>query len=264
MTHSTLKGFGNPSENGQINYPRSFSRLFARVNDQEKFYFHLFDHLDPTQTDVTGVHLKLVDLFDSYLTTNYDSPIEVAYRNQHNSELMKHYFSPHGLHNLKNCVVYLHGHKDINFCVIKEEDYNYFYPSISNKPGFPILENFLKEVFYKRSVIFVGFSFDDHYIEDFLRYLYSLKPFPNTHYWLIDESADSYRDIINKVSELTKLGKNVEASAKKTTFYDGQLNIKPIVYKKGSHIFVQRLFDKLIDTTPVAMTPGVISGIPKG
>jgi hypothetical protein len=250
---------------GSVDYPVSFSRLFYGSQDQSKFYSELFKIIEPTKTSATFFHKRLVQAFGSYITTNYDSPIEEAFVDTYpDRKLIKHYFSCYGLNNIDGCIVYLHGHKDINFCVIKSEDYNYFYPSIGDKSGgIPIVEDFLTEVFTRRSIIFVGFSFNDKYIEKLLRYIHARETLRFPHYWLLSESLKSYESIKQKSDKLKSSGDIKQAEYVLSQFYSGQMNIKPIVYKEDYHIFAEKLFQKLGELKPVDTTPGVISGIPR-
>ena len=248
--------------NGKVDYPKIFSNLCKKIGDKEQFYKKLFEHLRPTQTEITGFHLKLVDLFHAYVTTNYDSPIEIAFKNQHKTELRKYFFSCYGTNNLKDCVVYLHGHKEINFCIIKTEDYDYFYPSVNKKNGIPILEDFLSEIFTEKNIIFCGFSFDDFYLENFISYLHAMKPIENCHYWLLSESVEAFREIMKKADEYNRAGKSDEATAVVSSFFHGKMNIKPIVYKQGEHIFIEKLFEILIKSLPTTIASGKVSALP--
>lgn len=248
--------------NGKVNYPKTFSNLYKRLNDKEIFFKRLFENIRPTQTELTGFHLKLVDLFYAYITTNYDSPIEIAFKNQNKKELKKYIFSCYGMNNLKDCIVYLHGHKDINFCIIKTEDYDYFYPTASKKNGIPILEDFLSEIFTNKNVIFIGFSFNDFYLEKFLSHLYAVKPFKGYHYWLLSESMDIYHEVIQRAEEYKKSDLTDKANAEISDFFHGKMNIKPIVYKQGEHIFVEKLFQKLIEALPPSIITNEVSGVP--
>lgn len=252
--------------NGKVNYPKTFSNLFKKLDKagitREQSYKKLFHCIKPTKTEATWFHLKLVDLFSSYITTNYDSPIEKAFENQRGRQVKKYFFSCYGTNNLKECIVYLHGHKEINFCIIKTEDYDYFYPTVSKKNGIPILEDFLSEIFINKNVIFIGFSFDDLYIENFLSHLHATKPFNCCHYWLLSESLEIYREIMQRADKYKETGLSEEANAEISNFFHGKMNVKPIVYKENEHIFIEKLFQKLIESLPVPIESGEISGTP--
>ena len=251
---------------GRVDYPKTFSSLFKKLNatgvTAEQFYEKLFDCLKPTKTEATWFHLKLVKLFDAYITTNYDSPIEKAFEEHYRKTPTKYYFSCYGINNFKNCIVYLHGHKEINFCIIKTEDYDYFYPTVSKKAGIPILQEFLSEIFKKKNVIFVGFSFDDVYFEKFISHLHTMEPYRNCHYWLLSETAEAFIKIMQKAEEYRKLGSFDKATDEISNFFGGKMNIKPIVYKEGAHIFIELLFGKLMESLPAVITPGGVSGVP--
>lgn len=261
-----LKNFRKVKNDGKVDYPKLFSSLFKKLNKTgiatEEVYKKLFDCIKPTATEATWFHLKLVKLFHSYITTNYDSPIEKAFYEHRREPATKYFFSCYGINNFKDCIVYLHGHKEINFCVIKREDYDYFYPTVSKKNGIPILEEFLSEIFTKKNVIFIGFSFDDIYVEKFISHLYAIKPFKNCHYWLLSESTEAFCKIMQRAEEYNKAGSTDKATVEVANFYHGKWNIKPIVYKKGEHIFIEKLFEKLSESSPVGSTSGEISGIP--
>lgn len=247
---------------GKVDYPKAFSNLYKKLDNKKQFYNKIFENLWPTKTTVTGFYLRLVDLFYAYITTNYDSPIEIAYQNQHNTELKKYFFSCYEMSNFKDCIVYLHGHEDINFCIIKTEDYDYFYPTVSKKNGIPVLEDFLSEIFSKKSVIFAGFSFDDLYIEQFIRLLNAVEPFKNCHYWLLSESARVFSEIKQRVHQFNQIGRSDKGTLEMTKFFNGTTNIKPIVYKADFDIFIEKLFQRLIESLPTTIEPRETTGVP--
>jgi hypothetical protein len=266
-TSFSLKKFRKTKhDNKSVDYAKTFSKLFSKLKKRGitniEFYNKLFDCMKPTKTEATWFHLKLVKLFDSFITTNYDSPIEKAFEEYHTKPPIKYFFSCYGINNFTGCIVYLHGHKEINFCIIKKEDYDYFYPSVSKKNGIPILEEFLTEIFTSKNIIFVGFSFNDFYIKNFIHYLYSKESFKKCHYWILSEYTDSFSEIIEREKEYKRLGLSDKATDEVNKFFDGKMNIKPIVYKKDQHIFVEKLFEKLNESVPVALVSGEVSGQP--
>jgi hypothetical protein len=122
------------------------------------------------------------------------------------------------------------------------------------------LEDFLSEVFAKKNVIFIGFSFDDKYFEDCLSRLYAVKPFANCHYWLLSESSEAFVNVMQRAGKYTTTGSPDKATAEVSNFFDGKMNIKPIVYRE--HIFVENLFQKLIESLPTAIKSAALSGVP--
>ncbi len=234
---------------GNINFPKYFSRLFKKMKDQSSFYSQLFKSVEPTETGSTEFHVHLVSTFYAYITTNYDTPIERAYKKEKRQEIKKHFFSCYKLDNLKDSVVYLHGHKDIGFAIIKEEDYRYFYPSVNetSSAGIPILESFLEQVYVGKKIIFIGFSFNDQYVAEFIKLL-GLKYKDKRdiiHFLLIKNNATSYlkyQEMAGKYRQEGQLGMANEAESK---FFQNfmSINIYPIVYTEN--IFVERLLEKL-------------------
>lgn len=260
----SLAHFKKAKKDGKVDYPKTFSNLFKNLNSKgttsQDFFEKLFNCIRPTITQATYFHVLLVKLFDSCITTNYDHPLEKTFQDQYGKPPAKYFFTCYGLDNLKKCIVYLHGHKDLNFCIIKEEDYDYFYPSVSGKNGMPILEHFLSEVFGKKNVIFIGFSFDDKYFEDCLSRLHAIKPFANYHYWLLSESSKVFLNLKQRAEEYIRTGFPDKATAEVSNFFHGKMNIKPIVYRE--HVFVENLLQKLIESLPTATTSAALSGVP--
>lgn len=228
------------------NYPREFSKIYKKLDDRKRFFDVLFNTLKPTQTHFTAFHSYLPDAFDTFVTTNYDLPIEEAYERHRNKKLKRHYFSCYEMDNLRDCVVYLHGHENITFAVIKEEDYDYFYPTVSMKNGIPIIEKFLENLYRNRCIIFFGFSFSDRYIIKFLTEL-ALRYMSGKHFWILDESTPMYNKVAKEAYEYGKKGKKSEAGKVIRDFYErfSKLGIKPIVYGNKRHIFVEEVIQRL-------------------
>lgn len=260
----SLTHFKKAKKDGKVDYPKTFSKLFKSLNSKgttnQNIYEKLFNCVRPTVTQATWFHVLLVKLFDSCITTNYDHPLEKTFQERYGKPPAKYFFSCYGIDNLKECIVYLHGHKDLNFCIIKEEDYDYFYPSVSGKNGIPILEDFLSEVFAKKNVIFIGFSFDDKYFEDCLSHLHATKPFANCHYWLVNESSEVFLNLKQRAEKYSRAGFPDKATTEVSNFFHGKMNIKPIVYRE--HVFVENLFQKLIESLPTEITSAALSGVP--
>lgn len=240
-----IKTSMSPSINGP-NYPREFSKIYKKLGDRKKFFDTLFDALKPTQTHFIAFHAYLPDAFDTFVTTNYDSPIEKAYERHRNQKLQRHYFSCYELDNLRGSVVYLHGHENIGFAVIKEEDYDYFYPTVSMKNGIPIIETFLENLYRKRCIVFFGFSFSDSYVARLLKQL-ALRHGGGKHFWILGEGTPTYEGVTKVADQYSKKGRISDAEKVTRGFYQrfSKLGIKPIVYGKDRHIFVEKVIQRL-------------------
>lgn len=251
----------------RANYPKLFSKIFKKLGNKKRFYDTLFKNLKPTLTRFTGFHVEIVHAFDAFVTTNYDLPLERAFEYYKNSQLKKYYFTCWELCNLQNCVVYLHGHEDIDFVIIKEEDYQYFYPTVSQKDGIPILESFLKKLYTDKHILFLGFSFNDPYIYNYFAHLSKALPKRNKHFWILDEGTEPYFEIADKMEKYAEKGLMVEAKKVAYDFHKqfAGMDIYPIVYKRGEHIFVEMLLEQLkLMSTELPIQQGKISGQPGG
>lgn len=230
--------------NGNVNYPRCFSNLYRKMENKLNFYSHLFKHTEPTETSYTACHREIVSIFNSYITTNYDSIIEQVFEKDKNQKIKRHFFSNYDIGNLDNSIIYLHGHKCINYAILKEEDYDYFYPTVSRKNGIPIVESFLENIYKHKTLLFIGFSFSDKYIYSFLQYLAS-KNKEKTHFALINKNTSIYSEYKSRSHEYRKLGEKSKARKEENKFYESltDLNIHSIVYNQN--IFIEKLLEKL-------------------
>jgi hypothetical protein len=244
-TEQGIKAKVKQSSSG-TDYPLAFSRLCKKVGDRRRFYQLLFKSLQPTVTHFTALHNYLPSVFDAFVTTNYDFPIEEAYERERKKKLQKHYFSCYDLSHLRDCVVYLHGHEKIGFAVIKKEDYDYFYPTVSMKNGIPIIEAFLEELYVGRSILFLGVSFSDGYVLKWLTQL-GLKYGNGKHFWILEESTPIYDKVARLADDYSKKGRDGDAKDTKSGFYErfNRLGIKPIVYRRDKHIFLEDVMLRL-------------------
>ncbi len=123
---------------------------------------------EPTNCNYTSLHEILINNFRVIFTTNYDAAFE-KFCQRHDIAIISqklHRFSSTTLFQNRT-IVYLHGNNDDRIYIFRKEEYDHFYPSISEQEGTDDLERFLYEVLSTDHLIFIGFSFNDTY---FLRY----------------------------------------------------------------------------------------------
>lgn len=241
-------------KNDQYDFPKAFSRLYARAKNKKEYYSLIFGSLSPRDTSFTGMHCKIVEAFDSYITTNFDSPIEEAFKDKFrgSKELKKYYlFCPSPQSDLMNSIIYMHGHEDIKFVIIREEDYSYFYPTISGGIGAPVIEDFIKYIYLNMNIVFFGFSFTDNYVVELFRHFKkSLKiEAPMKHYLLISNNSRQYMNNSERARQYQSANRVEDAQTERNKFYQSfaeEFNIYPIVYKSENQIFLQRLCESLI------------------
>ncbi len=238
-------------KNGRVNYPLVFERLYKKISPEQKkkFFSSIFEQVDSKIASWNAIHAAMVGAFPCYVTTNFDVAIEKAYHNQKKKQLKKYYFhcpKPE-LELLEDSVVYLHGHRDINFAILKKSDYKYFYPTVSGNSGIPIIESFLEYLYRNKRIIFIGFSFTDEFITDFIKTLSSRIKNTN-HFLLIDENAKIYQENLRLVEKYKNANNPKEAEQQKNRFYSDykeNFNLSVIIYKSGHHKFLEDLFNEL-------------------
>jgi len=222
---------------GSIDYPKAFSHLYKKFKEAKKnssdFFKALFDNVKLDKAGFNPLYLRIWRFFKLCVTTNFDEALRNAYteyteikKSKTEIKLREYYFNWVKMDNFENSIVYLHGHKDINFAIVKKEDYDYFYPSVSQKIGIPILENFLERIYKEKTIIFIGFSFSDYYIREFFLHLAKNgKELCRKHFWITNDTCSFY------------------TKEKILNFYEywEQFNIFPIVYNHKYDIFVEEL-----------------------
>jgi len=75
----------------------------------------------------------------------------------------------------KYVLTYLHGSSD-DCIILKTSDYDIFYPSVSETAGATVskvLETYLEHLYLHHTLVFIGFSFNDRYMREFLRIMHS-------------------------------------------------------------------------------------------
>jgi len=246
--HKRLKTEYSIKQVKERKLPDSFSYLYEKCSPKEEFYKQVFKFVKPS-TSPPSVYYIIHDNFDCYATTNFYDPIEDA-DSVKEWGIRKRYFAfPESLENQKDSLTYLHGHPDIGFCILRREDYDYFYPSLSKRHiGVPVLENSLRYLFTQKQIIFLGCSIEDH-LKEFLRYLINYakgddinkavvsRENVQEHFWIIDQS-------VIEIDE--KLGVDKKKVIVKKFFENySALKIRPILYNKNEHLFVDHLCEAL-------------------
>ena len=230
--------------------------IFNRYNSDSLFYDELIKGLQPQNCSWTSIHFKLIQIFKIFLTTNFDATIEKAFldieKRSPNKQCVPD-FDP--LELKKESIVYLHGNKTKRIFIFKKEEYDQFYPSVSKiQNGSTVLEDFLKILYRKKCFIFFGFSFKDYYLKKYFENLayrverdelineqlyksseegYRKKKYK--HFLVISENTFNIIDGKNKYEEIEKICTGFES-----------INIKPIIYQKDYHVFIENLLDYLL------------------
>ena len=142
---------------------------------REKYLEALREILTPTNWSHNACQLTILDTFKHIVTTNFDSTFEKAieaYGRLKNAEIP---FQRHSLPIIDNScfiqhernLVYLHGNLADNV-ILRKEDYERYYNSENHT-----LLDFLKPIYKKSCLVFIGFSFNDLYFRKILTEIYS-------------------------------------------------------------------------------------------
>ena len=263
LSAASALGFAESKPVDKGRYPEYAERLFRYLDGKGRkaLYFDtIIRHMDLhiSSTSPTLIYLSLC--VDTHLTTNFDRSLEHAYSFV---KYLAEYLDARGMSrhpqlcyldnlvaNSRNpAILYLHGSINQQVYILKESDYERYYPSVSFREGDSIrgLEDCLKYYYSGKSILFIGFSFEDPYLQ---KYFFNLAKEMNReaesiqkhfseagktiadkyirHFLLIDENNSFVRNYRNKIfSELQ------------------EYNIYPIIYKTGEHIFLEHLFKML-------------------
>lgn len=215
------------------------SKIYKSLEEKEKagFYKKVFKKVKVLES--IGTHHELVKIFSWFVTINYDDPIEEAYKSVHKKELKRYYFSfPNGVVEDEG-IVYLHGHDDIGFGILRKEDYKYFYSFLDGRfLGIPTMLNSYEYLFTKKHLVLCSTSFENN-IRDTFEYLNASikKGTKKEHFWIVGKNA--WEKCI--LSSLGQPENDKEKKEYKEYFQKGiggffqKYNIKPIIYTDASN-----------------------------
>lgn len=227
-------------------YAETASKIYKIVNNHENYLKFLSEQFEPKSCSYTSTHAKIIDNFPTILTTNFDVAFENAFNYKdkikgkgNGFNIQKFPKFEHFLLFEKPTIVYLHGNNEERKYIFRKEEYDSYYPSVSEMNGSNELEDFLKTIFTELNLIFIGFSFDDAYFTAFLEKILKEETIkeknihekmfqqghprkPVDHFVIIDDSSS--------VNEIEKMGLNV------------------ILYKKGKHTEIDNIIDKIMPT----------------
>ena len=173
--------------------PRSFSQLI-RQYDRPKVISQVANHLTAT-TQPGSVHRLLASLpFTAYVTTNYDTLLDVALQahpgwvsigntppetKKISGQVSRVVWHPHGIINTSDSTSRL---------ILSQDDYDAIYPA-----GSPVLEA-LKALLRMRSLVFVGFGFNDPDLTTLLKFVARLSDPGQPTYAFLSDITPARRD----------------------------------------------------------------------
>lgn len=158
----------------EYGYPATASAIYDKINNREEYLNFLCKKFDiqHAKSRFNSTTKSIVNNFNIVLTTNFDSSFEKAFMDNisllekigYKKINLKIQYLPKfdivEIFTNDATIIYLHGSKDSRKFILRKEEYKAFYCTNYDKDPSE-LEEFLKDIFKKFSVIFFGFSFDD-------------------------------------------------------------------------------------------------------
>jgi len=167
-----------------LGYPGAASEIYNAIDDHGRYIQMLNEKFTPSVSNATWLHAKIVDWVDkthnrnntTIFTTNFDPSFEDVLKDRRINYIPR-VLPDFNLMHLSDqpTIVYLHGNKSVEKYILRTEEYDTYYPSIAKNRNHNTdlcsyeLENFLREIFDKIHLIFIGFSFNDKYFCEFLQ-----------------------------------------------------------------------------------------------
>jgi NAD-dependent SIR2 family protein deacetylase len=164
-------------------------------------------------------HKLLWEISDKIITTNYDTALETAHPGI-NKVVYNNDFRIAKLSSQNNYLFKLHGCiDDPTNCILFEEDYKNLY--CEQKQKSPIFE--LEKIISDKTIIFLGFSLKDPYVEDIFVYMYSLYSGIKIKHFLVSTKPDDLSKCGIETIKIDNCGEELD------TFLNNLLEIKKTV-----------------------------------
>lgn len=153
-------------------YPKTASAIYNVKEDEDLYKSFLKDQFKPKSGSHYSLHTKLLTTFSTILTTNFDTSFEKAFDDLNNflgingyepkiKIIQKLPYFDLNIDQKNTTLIYLHGNNADEIYIFKQNEYEFYYPSKYGKSHLSDLEDFLKKIIEKFTLVFIGFSFTD-------------------------------------------------------------------------------------------------------
>lgn len=194
-------------------YPTVASNIESMYSDKNEYKKIIQNYSNPTSCYFTSLHVEIVTLTKTIITTNYDHTFEETLKSLKRSTRSNDYeyksFSVGDL-GIKGIgtnrhIYHIHGNNsDMDF-ILTEQSYKDRYKNLHND-----VPTFINRILSEFNVLFIGFSFDDTFVVDFLedtlKFIYR-DPFrkskPPRHFCIISDKL--YKEYLT-ISDLNDIG----------------------------------------------------------
>lgn len=157
-------------------YPKVAANIKRKADDPKKYFETIRRYSTPTACYYTSLHIEIVHLTKTLITTNYDHALEDALEALRKYTKSTDYnfisynigeFDMAGLHTERR-IFHLHGDKDRGNLVLDEVSYDDQYGEDMSDPA-----NLLRSLYIGFHLVFIGYSFKDSYVVNYLKKLAS-------------------------------------------------------------------------------------------
>lgn len=256
---------GIPDDSEQYpEYAEELYKIFEEHNAIDDFNNELSIGMRPTKNSTSLTLVKLALAVNTHLTTNFDSSLEYAYRflsylsNKYSSEkLSKHYevrhipqFGDYLRGDGNDLIFYLHGNVSQHLYLLRKSQYDIYYPTVSNKDTCSRdLERLLDYYYRNKSILFIGFSFSDFYVREyFFAKAKEIKKENLINKGFVAEAGQPYHEASIKHFLLIDMAnKYFDKHREKIFDQFYEYNIYPVIYRAHEHIFLETLFERLVE-----------------
>jgi len=244
-------------------WPELADKIYYELQSKQKerlFYSVIRNKMVPSNNTTTLTLVKMIIAIKICLTTNFDRSIESAYEaldylskylgnKEYGKPLIK-YVPNFGeyLSQSKGIIYYLHGNISEDIYILRKTHYDKYYPSVSRmNGGSTSIEDCLKYFFKNKNIIFIGFSFADKYIR---QYLLKLAKEIERENMINSSLFNEHGKVYNREQILHFLlidsENNIWQKMQEQIFSEYEKYfILPIIYKSKKHIFIEKLFEYL-------------------
>jgi len=164
-------GIGGKSED---EYPDVAEDVYEKLRSEGKGQRYddiIKEALTPTEIRWSPHAMEVIETTNWIVTTNFDNIIEASIFKR---DAIKQRTSNPRIINLPNLekvdgfdretLTYLHGSAHNNYIILRRQQYDNYYPSVSGKNGPTCIEEYLEFIYRNYPIVFVGFSFRDRYV----------------------------------------------------------------------------------------------------
>lgn len=276
-------------KNHNGNYPKIAKEISKNINDHD-FYELVRKYSQETQASSNAIHIHILRLFRTIITTNYDNAFEncastlsdrhVIYQinqqiipdvNPARLFLDKNFDTQQEGKIIRN-IIHVHGSKELfadkpNLLLLREQDYKKYYPSYykgKEKYNVSPIQDFMKSILKNFTVVYIGFSFsDDHYYKLIKKLQLDIDE-ERKRFNSAELSPKNYAILsLKKANEKIVLKPQDKKTSKSYNKKDKSLreklslqNINTIVYEDGNHTQIEEILKKIINLSQMTIKKG--------